>query len=120
MASKSSNKTGGTSVETIGNGGELHQVASEGQDRLTTAFGHVVGDDQNGLKAGPRGPTLLEDFVLRDKLTHFDHERIPERVARAREQRLSGLGRALQARGHLVDAQVLQVLPLERAAVARR
>src|SRR5687768_4010980 len=45
-------------IEKIGNGGELHQVASEGQDRLTTAFGHVVGDDQNGLGAGQRGPTL--------------------------------------------------------------
>ncbi|MGZ8335834.1 MAG: catalase [Allosphingosinicella sp.] len=71
-------------VEKTGNGGELHQLASEGQDRLTTAFGHVVGDDQNGLRAGSRGPTLLEDFVLRDKLTHFDHERIPERVVHAR------------------------------------
>ena len=51
---------------------------------LTTAQGHVVSDDHNSLKAGSRGPTLLEDFVLREKMTHFDHERIPERVVHAR------------------------------------
>jgi catalase len=43
-----------------------------------------MNDDLNSLKAGPRGPTLLEDFYLREKITHFDHERIPERVVHAR------------------------------------
>ena len=43
-----------------------------------------IADDQNCLKAGPRGPTLLEDFVLREKIFHFDHERIPERIVHAR------------------------------------
>ena len=50
---------------------------------LTTNQGVPVGDNQNSLKAGLRGPTLMEDFILREKLTHFDHERIPERVVHA-------------------------------------
>ena len=52
--------------------------------RLTTNHGIPISDNQNSLKAGPRGPTLLEDFVLREKITHFDHERIPERAVHAR------------------------------------
>ncbi|MEN9931955.1 MAG: hypothetical protein RIS17_528 [Pseudomonadota bacterium] len=67
-----------------GDGGELHQVASGDHVRMTTAQGVVISDDQNSLKAGPRGPVLLEDFVLREKIFHFDHERIPERVVHAR------------------------------------
>ena len=51
---------------------------------LTTNQGVPVGDNQNSLKAGLRGPALLEDFILREKITHFDHERIPERVVHAR------------------------------------
>ncbi len=52
--------------------------------RLTTNQGNPISDNQNSLKAGPRGPTLLEDFILREKITHFDHERIPERAVHAR------------------------------------
>ena len=51
---------------------------------LTTNQGVRINDDHNSLKAGDRGPTLLEDFILREKITHFDHERIPERVVHAR------------------------------------
>ena len=51
---------------------------------LTTNQGVAVGDNQNSLKAGLRGPSLLEDFILREKITHFDHERIPERIVHAR------------------------------------
>jgi len=51
---------------------------------LTTNQGVRISDNQNSLKAGDRGPTLLEDFILREKITHFDHERIPERVVHAR------------------------------------
>jgi catalase len=51
---------------------------------LTTDQGLRINDDQNSLKARPRGPSLLEDFILREKITHFDHERIPERVVHAR------------------------------------
>lgn len=59
------------------------RVDSSGQS-LTTNQGVRVGDNQNSLKYGERGPVLLEDFVLREKITHFDHERIPERIVHAR------------------------------------
>ena len=59
------------------------RVDSGGQ-ALTTNQGVRVADNQNSLKAGLRGPTLLEDFILREKITHFDHERIPERIVHAR------------------------------------
>ncbi|MGY4314948.1 catalase [Bradyrhizobium sp. JR3.5] len=67
-----------------GEGGELHQIASGKVPMLTTAQGGPVSDDQNSLKIGPRGPTLPEDFHFREKIFHFDHERIPERVVHAR------------------------------------
>jgi catalase len=67
-----------------GEGGELHQIASGKEAVLTTAQGGPISDDQNSLKVGPRGPTLLEDFHFREKIFHFDHERIPERVVHAR------------------------------------
>ena len=67
--------------ERVGEGGELHQGSKLA---LTTNQGIPVNDDQNSLTVGPRGPTLLEDFVLREKITHFDHERIPERIVHAR------------------------------------
>ena len=50
---------------------------------LTDNMGHPISDDQNSLKAGSLGPTLLEDHFLREKLHHFDHERIPERIVHA-------------------------------------
>ncbi|MER8574372.1 catalase [Mesorhizobium sp. M1338] len=67
-----------------GQGGELHQVAEGNTDYLTTAQGGPIADDQNTLKIGARGPTLIEDFHFREKIFHFDHERIPERVVHAR------------------------------------
>jgi catalase len=67
-----------------GKGGELHQTAEGDVPVLTTQQGTPVFDDQNSLKIGARGPTTLEDFHLREKIFHFDHERIPERVVHAR------------------------------------
>jgi catalase len=67
-----------------GPGGETHQIAAGGAPRLTTQQGTVVSDDQNTLRAGKRGPSALEDFSFREKIFHFDHERIPERVVHAR------------------------------------
>ncbi|MGI4943722.1 MAG: catalase, partial [Janthinobacterium lividum] len=65
-------------------GGELHQNAAGAQPPLTTNQGGAIADDENSLKLGPRGPVLLEDFALLEKIQHFDHERIPERVIHAR------------------------------------
>jgi catalase len=67
-----------------GQGGETHQVADAGRGILTTRQGTPVADDQNTLRVGERGPGALEDFHFREKLFHFDHERIPERVVHAR------------------------------------
>jgi len=67
-----------------GNAGELHQTSGGAHPPLTTNQGVPVADNQNSLRAHPRGPTLLEDFILREKITHFDHERIPERIVHAR------------------------------------
>ena len=65
--------------------GTLDRVRVDSTDRaLTTNQGVPIGDNQSSLKAGLRGPTLLEDFILREKITHFDHERIPERIVHAR------------------------------------
>jgi catalase len=74
----------GNSERNSGNGGETHQTASAPTDRLTTNHGTPLGDNQNSLRAGARGPSLLEDFILREKIQHFDHERIPERIVHAR------------------------------------
>lgn len=68
--------------QTIGEGGETHQLGSG--VTLTTAQGAPVGDGQNSLRVGSRGPVTLNDFQLREKIFHFDHERIPERVVHAR------------------------------------
>ena len=68
----------------IGTAGEVHQTAASDVPVLTTQQGIPVSDDQNSLKIGARGPTALEDFHFREKIFHFDHERIPERVVHAR------------------------------------
>ncbi len=71
-------------------GGELHQSAGGQHPALTTNQGVPLSDNQNSLRANPRGPTLLEDFILREKITHFDHERIPERIVHARATGVHG------------------------------
>ena len=71
-------------------GGELHQVASGEHPALSTNQGVALSDNQNSLRSHPRGPTLLEDFILREKVTHFDHERIPERIVHARATGVHG------------------------------
>jgi catalase len=85
-AKNSSGKAASIHDQTLvrGTGGELHQVADGDTEILTTAQGGPVSDDQNTLKIGQQGPTLIEDFHFREKIFHFDHERIPERVVHAR------------------------------------
>ncbi len=68
-----------------GGGGETHQTAApDERPTLTTQQGVPIADDQNTLRVGERGPAALEDFHFREKIFHFDHERIPERVVHAR------------------------------------
>ncbi|MBT2749194.1 MULTISPECIES: catalase [unclassified Lysobacter] len=77
-------KSGKAAQEYRGNADELHQQASGRHPPLTTNQGLALSDNQNSLRSAERGPTLLEDFILREKITHFDHERIPERIVHAR------------------------------------
>jgi len=77
--------SGGPAIGQNPAAGPLDRVRVDATDRaLTTNQGVPIGDNQSSLKAGLRGPTLLEDFILREKITHFDHERIPERIVHAR------------------------------------
>ena len=80
-SSRHNGKNARTTATAAGSSG-----AGQGQagEFLTTAQGLRLPDTDHSLKAGQRGPTLLEDFHLREKITHFDHERIPERVVHAR------------------------------------
>ncbi len=73
-----------TITRPAGNGGETHQITDADHPVLTTNHGMPVSDNQNQLKVGARGPVLLEDEVYREKMNHFDHERIPERIVHAR------------------------------------
>ncbi len=87
-------------------GGETHQTSSGG-NALTTNQGLPISDNQNSLKAGGRGPTLLEDFILREKITHFDHERIPERIVHARGTAAHGYFQPYKSMKHVTSAAFL-------------
>ena len=97
---------------TVGDGGETHQHVSEpektAEARLTTNQGIRVSDNQNSLKAGGRGPTLLEDFVLREKIFHFDHERIPERIVHARGSGAHGFFQPYESLSDVTSADLFQ------------
>ncbi|MBO1912740.1 catalase, partial [Microvirga sp. 3-52] len=77
--------------------------------RMTTNQGLKVSEDENSLKAGVRGPTLIEDFHFREKMTHFDHERIPERVVHARGFAVHGEFELYESMKEYTKAKFLQV-----------
>ena len=83
------------------------RVDSTGQV-LTTNQGVAIADNQHSLKAGLRGPTLLEDFILREKITHFDHERIPERIVHARGSGAHGYFQAYESMARYTRAAPFQ------------
>jgi catalase len=91
----------------IGAGGELHQQAGSGHPELSTNQGTPIFDNQNSLRANPRGPTLLEDFILREKIFHFDHERIPERVVHARGSAAHGYFELTDSLAQYTTARIL-------------
>ena len=91
-----------------GNGGELHQISQGDIPVLTTAQGGPVSDDQNSLKIGARGPTALEDFHFREKIFHFDHERIPERVVHARGYGAHGFFETYKSLASYTRADIFQ------------
>ena len=91
-----------------GSAGETHQVAGGDHPVLTTANGIPVSDDQNTLRVGLRGPSLLEDFHFREKIFHFDHERIPERVVHARGFGAHGSFETLESLADITRADIFQ------------
>lgn len=97
-----------TRTTSAGNGGETHQQAQGMSDTLTTQQGVPITDDQNSLRAGARGPTLLEDQILREKVFHFDHERIPERVVHARGFGAHGYFENYECLSDITEADVFQ------------
>jgi catalase len=97
-----------TYAEPQGNGGETHQIAGGDVATMTTQHGIPVADDQNSLKQGARGPTLLEDAHFREKMFHFDHERIPERVVHARGYGAHGYFELTDSLADVTRADVFQ------------
>ena len=96
-----------------GAGGELHQTAEGDTPVLTTAQGGPVADDQNSLRVGPRGPLVVDDFHFREKIFHFDHERIPERVVHARGYGAHGFFETYESLAAYTKADLFQ-RPRER------
>src|SRR3954452_22014088 len=85
----------------------LDRVRADSTARgVTSNLGVPVADNQNSLKAGLRGPTLLEDFILREKITHFDHERIPERIVHARGSAAPGYFECYEPLADLTRASI--------------
>lgn len=86
---------------------------------MTTNNGVRINDDQNTLKAGNRGPSLLEDFIFREKMTHFDHERIPERIVHARGSAAHGVFRVYESQSAVTSAGFLQDPAIETPVFVR-
>ncbi|MDO8630008.1 MAG: catalase, partial [Phycisphaerales bacterium] len=100
--------------------GPLDRVRVDSSKRtLTTNQGVPVADNQNSLKAGLRGPTLLEDFILREKITHFDHERIPERIVHARGSAAHGVFQCTKALGEITKASLFAEVGKETPVFVR-
>ena len=100
-------------------GGELHQLAGGAHPALTTNQGVALSDNQNSLRANPRGPSLLEDFILREKITHFDHERIPERIVHARATGAHGFFELTASLRHYTTARILSEVGEKTPVFAR-
>ncbi len=107
------------SVETNAKDRQLETATTEDRLPLTTNHGLRYSSDKDSLKAGKRGPTLLEDFILREKIQHFDHERIPERVVHARGAAAHGHFELYQSLEHLTTAQVLTDTSLKTPVFVR-
>src|SRR5665213_204940 len=99
---------------------DLSRNMEDGMNQfLTTDQGLKINDDQNSLKAGERGGTLLEDFILREKITHFDHERIPERIVHARGSAAHGFFQVYESMAQYTKAGFLQDPSVKTPVFAR-
>ncbi|RYF89998.1 MAG: catalase [Chitinophagaceae bacterium] len=99
---------------------DLKQYTADAEGQfITNNHGVRLSDDHNSLKAGERGPTLLEDFLLREKITHFDHERIPERVVHARGSAAHGVFKLHKSFGEYSKAKFLNDTSVETPVFVR-
>jgi catalase len=87
---------------------QLEEHSSDPGEKLTTNQGVKITDNQNSLRAGTRGPTLMEDFIFREKMTHFDHERIPERIVHARGSAAHGVFECTEDLSDITAAKFLR------------
>jgi catalase len=94
-------------------------TADSSEEAMTTNHGVKINDDQNSLKAGERGSTLLEDFILREKITHFDHERIPERIVHARGSGAHGVFKLYESQSEFTKAHFLNDTETETPVFVR-
>lgn len=97
---------------------QTHTADATGE-LMTTDHGLRINDDQNSLRAGERGATLLEDFILREKITHFDHERIPERIVHARGSGAHGVFKLYKSLGSVTKADFLNDTETETPVFVR-
>lgn len=99
-----------TTQKSTGQGSEVHHGTGSADETswLTTDQGIPVSNNQDSLKSGARGPTLLEDFVLREKIFHFDHERIPERIVHARGSGAHGYFELYKSLSTITSADLFQ------------
>ena len=104
---KASSGSKASDTTMTGHGGELHQLAGGTHPELTTNQGTPLSDNQNSLKSAPKGPVLLEDMILREKITHFDHERIPERIVHARGTAAHGFFELTHSLAKYTTAKIL-------------
>lgn len=124
LAAQQNSSTGAkSSGSSVGESEKINQLKqftknAEGQF-LTTNTGLRINDDQNSLKAGERGPSLLEDFLLREKITHFDHERIPERVVHARGSAAHGVFQVYKDMSQYTTAQFLRDPTIQTSVFVR-
>ena len=118
--SRSAAQPSSTQADTFrGNAGELQQQAGGKHPVLTTQQGIPVADNQNSLRSAPRGATLLEDFILREKITHFDHERIPERIVHARGTAAHGFFELTHSLRDYTTAKVLTEVGVQTPVFTR-
>jgi catalase len=94
-------------------------IESGAEQLMTTNHGVKINDDQNSLKAGDRSPTLMEDFIFREKMTHFDHERIPERIVHARGSAAHGIFKLYNAIPEFTKAKFLNDTGIETPVFVR-
>ena len=106
IRSSASHRRAAAAIRRVGSAALDRGRVDSGGQMLTTNQGVPIADNQNTLGAGLRGPPLLQDFILREKITHFDHERIPERIVHARGSGAHGYFECYEPLNNLTRASI--------------